>query len=698
MNVYLCREKSTRHIMFRIFKSFTILVLLGFLFSPAFAEDNHRATENPKEHYNIHLKEIVVSTPMRETIASSFKPVTVLHDEELRLKASSTIGETLKNELGVNSQSWGNGVGIPVIRGQHGPRVRVLSNGLGNNDASQMSPDHASTTSPVLAERIEIIRGPATLLYGSGAIGGVVNVIDNRIPDKIPEKVGAAFEQKYNSVSNDHSTALKFEGKIHPKLAFHFDGFSRENKNHMDISGDAIDAARAQVGQPDLVVTDNTNGFVKNTDSDEISATAGFSWVTDSGFFGFSYNVHDREYGSPPEGSADAEQARIEMEHKKLDLKSEWRFSEGFIEEIRSKLSFTDYQHNEGTEALFKKDTFEGRIEMPHRSIGNVDGVFGVQVVSSMFSAEKTEDNTYSVPVTKSRNFSAFVQEGFNIGVTDAEIGLRVENATVDSHNTKGSESTFTPISISASDMWKIDDQNTVNIGVTRSQRAPQVQELFFDGTHETTRTYERGNPNLAMETSYNADIGYKFNSSWVSAELNLFHNWVDDYISLQRTGATVGGSPETLYTQNRATFMGYEAQFIFHLMERQSNDIDLTLFSDYTRGRLHGITDSDVSQMPPLRWGFQLDHSQGEWNSNLRLTRAEKQNSGGPHESNTPAYLLLNMATHYHVDNFHNTDLLVYAKGNNLLNKNYRNSTSFLRNFSPEPGIGAEIGVRITY
>ena len=134
-----------------MFRFFSILAFFGFLLSSAFAEDNQRTTENPKEHYNIHLKEILVSTPMRETIASSFKPVTILHDEELRLKASSTIGETLKNELGVNSQSWGNGVGLPVIRGQHGPRVRVLSNGLGNNDASQMSPDHASTTSAVLA-------------------------------------------------------------------------------------------------------------------------------------------------------------------------------------------------------------------------------------------------------------------------------------------------------------------------------------------------------------------------------------------------------------------------------------------------------------------------------------------------------------------------------------------------------------------
>lgn len=162
---------------------------------------------------------------MEETISSSARPVEVLHDEELRLKAASTIGETLKLQPGVHSQSFGPGVGLPVIRGQSGPRVRVLNNGLGANDASQVSPDHASSVNPLTADRIEILRGPATLLYGSGAIGGVVNVIDNRIPRLVPEKlVTGAFEQKFNSVSNETSTAIKLEGGK-DYFAYHLDGF-----------------------------------------------------------------------------------------------------------------------------------------------------------------------------------------------------------------------------------------------------------------------------------------------------------------------------------------------------------------------------------------------------------------------------------------------------------------------------------------
>ena len=238
--------------MFKVFKICTFFLLFGCLLSPAFAEDQKKGTEHdgPKEHYAVHLDEIIVSTPMQQKISDYAKPVTVLHDDNLRMKAGSTLGETLQQELGVHGQGFGPGAGLPVIRGQDGPRVRVLSNGLGTNDASQMSPDHASTTVPLNAERIEILRGPAALLYGSGAIGGVVNVIDNRIPEKVPD-TGVSVEQKFNSVSNNRSTALKIEGGK-DKFAYHFDGYVQQSGD-LKIGGDAIDPVKAHKSQDDLV-------------------------------------------------------------------------------------------------------------------------------------------------------------------------------------------------------------------------------------------------------------------------------------------------------------------------------------------------------------------------------------------------------------------------------------------------------------
>ncbi len=674
--------------------------ILVFLFSlslnifPAFAEDPKREPESPKKRFVVHMDQIVVSTPMKDKISSSAKPVNILHDEELRLKASGTIGETLKNELGVHGQSFGPGVGLPVIRGQSGPRVRVLSNGLGVNDASQASPDHASGSVPLVAERVEILRGPATLLYGSGAIGGVVNVIDNRIPQEMPDKlVGGAVEQKYNSVSDEYTSTFKLEGGA-GRFAYHFDGFYREN-NNIRIDGDAIDEARGRVSEPDLSVTQNTNGFINNTTADAKGATAGLSFIGESGYFGVSGNTLENEYGIPPEGTDDGELARIDLEQNKLDINGEWRNKDGFIEAFRTKFSYTDYEHAEGDEAVFFNDTFEGRLEAPHRPIAGFEGVFGFQFISGEFSAVEIEENEFIVPITQSNSYSVFAQESFGVGPTTAEFGFRIEHTDVDSRNDVDSDSSFTPISVSASDLWKINDNNSLNFAITRSQRAPQAQELFFNGFHEATRTFERGNPNLKLETSYNIDLGYRFNSSWVSAEVDLFHNWINDYIFLQRTGSEVDGNPETLNRQIDAKFYGYEARLIFPLIEREYL-VDLTVFSDFTRATLENA--GDVPQIPPLRFGFQLDHALGNWNSNLRLTRAEEQTAAGANEADTPGYVLLNFATHYHIENIKGADVLAYAKGNNLLDEEIRNSTSFLRNFSPEPGIGAEVGIRINY
>lgn len=679
----------------------TLLVCLSLaLVSPqVWAGEKPQITESPKKHFEIHLKELVVSAPMEETISSSARPVEILHDEELRLKAASTIGETIKLEPGVHGQSFGAGVGLPVIRGQSGPRVRVLNNGLGANDASQASPDHASSVNPLLADRIEILRGPATLLYGSGAIGGVVNVIDNRIPRLVPEKlVTGALEQKYNSVSNETSTAVKVEGGK-DFFAYHFDGFYR-NSGNVDVGGLAIDPARGRVSEPDLMVTRNTNGFLANSGSESRGGTAGFSLVGDAGFIGVSGNLLENDYGIPPEGTDDGEIVTVKLEQNKFDLKGELFDPVSFIEAVKTSLSFTDYEHRETvmgeTEALFRNDTFEGRLEVPHSPIAGFTGVVGVQAISSKFSALAVEDNEFLVPQTVSTSVGVFAQESVDVGPVNVKAGVRVDHASLDPNSPVSPYRSFTPVSASISGQWDLNEQHRFSSAFTRSQRAPQVQELFFAGFHEATRAFERGNPNLTEETSNNFDFGYKFVSDWVVAEVDLFYNLVDDYIFLQRTGAIVDDSPEVLAQQTQAYFLGYEANLIFPLMDNNHGAVDFTLFSDFTRGRLTNM--GDVPQQPPLRWGFQVDHSKGQWSSNLRLTRAEAQNNPGANEANTPPYVLLNIATHYHILDLFGTDVLLFAKGNNLLDQTIRNSTSFLRNFSPEPGIGAELGVRVDF
>ena len=311
------------------------------------------------------------------------------------------------------------------------------------------------------------------------------------------------------------------------------------------------------------------------------------------------------------------------------------------------------------------------------------------------------------------------------------QAGLRVENSALTATlNTSyiaafgsmvNSNYNYTPLSSSVSALWSLDKINSFNMGVTRSQRAPQVQELFSNGYHDATHSYELGVPSLHMETSYNLDLGYKFKTQGLRGELTLFNNWANDYIYQQRTGNFV--PPEFMATANSQTlsnaqclaasptaactavvgsrqadaiFRGYETKLVFPVMENRHGLVDLTLFSDYTRGQF--VNGSNVPRLPPLRFGLQWDYSQQQWSGNLRFTRAQAQHDVGTKDTSTAGYYLLSIGGDYQIKRYQNTNIMLYIKANNLLNENSRNSVSYLRNYAPEPGRGAQLGFKITY
>ena len=659
------------------------------------------------------LETVVVTAPLQEKPSATTVPVDVLTGDELRLKVGDTIGDTLKNEPGVTNQSFGPGVGTPVIRGQSGPRVRVLSNGVGGNDVSQLSPDHASSVEPILADRIEVLRGPASLLYGSGAIGGVVNVLDNRIPTRLPDRLmGGAFEQRFNSVDDESTTMLKIEGG-QDHFAYHFDGFNRVSDN-LGIGGQAIDQQAALATNPTLAVPlQNSYGVIPNTYTHAVSGTAGMSLVGDAGFAGVSINNLENNYGVPPDGSG-GPNVRIDLHQTRYDFKSELNKPLPFVETLRMRLGYTDYQHTELDGGLpgtaFSKQSYEGRVELVHQALGPFKGSVGFQSINSDFAAFDFTGAKTIVPTSQIDSYGVFAVESFDYGPVGFQLGARVEQSSIAPQG--WSTFNYTPVSASAAGLWKINGSNDLSLGLTRSQRAPQVQELLSHGFHDATHSYELGDASLDMETSYNLDFGYKFKADWVKAEVNLFHNWVNNYIYQQRTGQFVfqdpasgnalpcgthsDCSPVVQTSQADATFKGYEAKLIFNLMENHYGLVDLTLFSDYTRGEF--VSGGDVPRMPPLRYGFELDYTKAEWSGNLRLTRAQAQNNPGADDTPTPGYVLLNIGTEYQVKDFHEVSLLLFAKGNNLFNENIRNSTSYLRNWAPEPGRGAQIGIRMSY
>ncbi len=716
------------------------------------------------------LEPVFVTSPLPTKVSEATAPVTVLSGDDLTMKMGHTIGETLKQELGITSQSFGPGVGTPVIRGQSGPRVRVLENGIGSNDVSQLSPDHATSIEPAMAESIEVLRGPATLLYGSGAMGGVVNIIDNRIPTHLYAKpVNVLFDQRYDSAFNETSTALKTEGSD-GHWAYHLDGLYRD-RGDMSIGGTAIDANKAQALDPTLNVVSNTHAFIPNTFAQTINGALGGSYVSDAGFVGIGINQFHNNYGIAPDGGTFSSNGiayadpntRIDQRQTKYDIKSQLNNPFSFAEKLSIRLGYTDYYHTEldgGVPGIpyspgtaFSNKTYEGRVELTHKAIGPFMGAVGFQAISSQFNAFDfplggvpqadwpTTNMTLTniVPATQTNSFGVFGLESFEFGPVNYQAGLRVEDTSLtptlsssyttpyivgtSSNYTVGSSYNYTPISASASALWKLDEANSLNMALTRSQRAPQVQELFSNGYHDATRSYELGNPNLQMETSYNLDVGYKFKTGWMRAELDLFNNWANNYIYQQRSGefVTPGFQPiagQTLASANQACmtnqsngtctpvtasyqagaiFRGYESKLVFPIAELGQGALDLTLFSDYTNGTFVA-TGAAVPRMPPLRFGFQWDYTHKDWTANLRFTRGQAQEHPGANDTTTAGYYLLTMGADYQIKDFHDSKIMLFLKGNNLLNENIRNSVSYLRNFAPEPGRGAQVGIRISY
>lgn len=336
-----------------MYKKMLLLAASSSILSFAsYADDKTYSQATSSDNSIVNLETIVVNSPLVSKLPDSNLPFTQLSGDELAMKMGNTIGDTLKQELGITSQSFGPGVGTPVIRGQSGSRVKVLENSIGSADVSQLSPDHATSIDPAMAESIEVLRGPNTLLYGSGIIGGVVNIIDNRIPTHLYNKpVNVVFDQRLDSSTNESSSSMKTEGsKGH--WAYHLDGLVRE-RGDMSIAGSAIDTPKAQALDPTLNVINNGHGTLANTFSETFNGAAGASYINDNGFVGLGFNQSHNNYGIAPDGgsfisngiSYSDPNVRIDQRQTKFDFKSEINQPFSFADKLAMRFGYTDYYH-----------------------------------------------------------------------------------------------------------------------------------------------------------------------------------------------------------------------------------------------------------------------------------------------------------------------------------------------------------------
>lgn len=628
-------------------------------------------------------------------------PSTVLEGDDLTLQQQGSLGETLNKQPGVSSSYFGPGASRPIIRGLDGDRIRLLRNGVGALDASSLSYDHAVPLDPVNVERIEIVRGPAALLYGGSAIGGVVNTFDNRIPTAAIEGIHGAGELRYGGADTTRSSAGKLEAG-NGTFALHLDANSRQF-NDLKIPGYA--RSRHAPASED---GNGKKGRLGNSDGRQDGGAIGGSYTWDDGYAGLSYSNYDSNYGSPAE-----DDVRIRMKQDHYAFASELRNLDGPFSSLKFDAGYTDYEHREieggETGTIFKNKGYEARVEARHQLLGPLNGVIGTQVSRSEFSALGEEA---FVPQTDTDSAALFILE--ELQATERlklSLGGRLEHTRVDP-DSKGNErfsqadssNSFTAGSLSSGAVYTLTPIWSVAATLGYTERAPTFYELYANGAHVATGTYEVGDANLSKEKAVSSDLALRFDNGTHKGSVGVFYSHFSNYIGLLGSGRTLndegeedaGGMPEYTYSGVRARFAGIEAQDHWKLGESAYGKFALELSGDYTRAKNLDNGEA-LPRIAPLRLNSGLLWELDRWQARIDVEHAASQRRVPDNESGTDGYTTLGASAGYHFD-IGSSQWLAFVKGENLTNQTVRYASSILRDIAPAQGRSIEVGLRTTF
>ena len=621
-----------------------------------------------------------------QSIEHIAQPITVLRGDDLAEKQSTTIGETLSNIPGVTTNRFSPLASRPIIRGLGGSRVQILENGVGSMDVSTVSVDHAVTIDPIHAEQIEIFRGPSTLLYGSEASGGLVNVVTNRIPEYVPDSFNANAISSFNTNSVEKLLSFKAEGG-HEKMAFHLDGTKRDAKNY---------SAK--------------NGQVINSFYDSKNINIGTSFIDDWGFMGISYGRFDSTSGVPLNPDDPAELPFIETEQNRTTLSGQINSPLIGIRSINIQLGYNDYQHTEFEDAttpgtVFNNEQLDGRIEFQHENIGMFNGVIGTQFGYRDLSA--VGDEAF-LPKTHTETFAIFVLEETDITESlHFEIGGRYEHQRNEPDNAAVISNDM--YSISSGIHWHILEETALGLNISRSQRAPAAEELFANGPHVATGTFETGQTGLDIETANSIDLSLAREKGFLQWNLSLFVNYIEDFIFLQgldrnndgfvdgvdESGAAPGEFTLVQFQQDNVIFYGLEAAANFNLYSGNYGQLNFNIFGDYVQAeRSNG---DNLPRISPAKIGSGLSYKYSEFSAGLDLTNSLAQNDNGSLETDTDGYSILNLNMNYNVV-AGKRKLSLYTKATNLLDEDGRLHTSFIKDRAPIMGRALMVGFQASF
>ncbi len=659
---------------------------------------------------------VVTASPLGRSIDEAITGLSVLTGDALSDRLAATIGETLKLEPGVSSSFFGAGASRPIIRGQGGDRVRVLTNGIGSIDASSASPDHAVAAEPAQAERIEVLRGASLLRYGSSGSGGIVNIMDGRIPDTVPEKVSGAVRIGASSVDAGRDVAGAIDYALSPNLVLHLDGTWRESDDYK-IPGEAESAifhkleheAEEDHDHEDEEEVPDT-GALENSFANSKSVSGGLSYIGSRGFIGAAVHRFESNYGIPgghthEEGEADDEHdhehadepetgVTIGLEQTRLDINGALDF-DGVIERVQIFGGVADYTHTEfeapgepGT--VFKNKGYEGRIEAIQSEKAGWSAAYGLQLRKREFSA--LGDEAF-VPPTETQQIGAYMFHEKEVGDVHLEGAARYER-TNHKDSANNIEKNFDLVSVSGGGDVHLTD--TVRMGGTvfRTERAPTSEELYSNGPHLATGQFEKGDANLGKETATGVEAAFRHRADGHFVTLNLFYTDYSNYIYESESGAEEDGLPVYQFTGDDAVFKGMEIQGGYDIASWGSYDISVDALAEYVRAE----TDSgNLPRIPPLSIlsGIEAENDIFKFRAEVDYAAKQKKLAGG--EIPTDDYAMVNVfATWRAPVSAQPVDLKLSVL--NLFNVEARQHTSFLKDVVPLPGRNIRFSISTSF
>lgn len=652
--------------------------------------------------------EAIVVTGVRRRTEDVLGGVSVLGGQELVSAIRPSIGDTLARLPGVSASSFGPSASRPILRGLGGDRIRVLTDGIGSFDVSASSADHAVAINPLTADRIEVLRGPAALPFGSSAIGGVVNVVDSRIPRRGEEPLHAVALLGYGTAADERSAALALSVPLFANFVLHGDAsLSRSDDlrtgGHL-LSGDLRDQARASASAEVRALAD-LKGKLPNTRARAEDFAGGAAYVDGPLNIGASITRRTALYGVPIrfslDPSAEAEAPRIDVAQTRFDARAEVPLS-GAFSQLRFRAGAARYRHHElepdgAIGSSFYARGGEGRLDLVQADRSGWEGTTGIQGLTRrvfIIGEEKF------LPESRQRQGGIFTLQSLKRGPLRLEAGFRFErsklSAEVDSDlGTPALKRTFNALSLSAGATHDVGGGWKAGLNLSRSVRAPSVEELFSNGPHAGTQAFEVGDPGLGTERSIGVEASIKRASGPFKLTATAYYNRFSNFIYQAPTGDVADDLPVYSYRQGKADYYGFEVEAEARLGTALGVDWGAELVADATRATIKGF--GPAPQIPPLRLLGALTGSRGKVDGRIEVERVFAQRRNAALETETPGFTVLNLGIDWHpLDD--RPELTLGLNANNIFDVVARRHASLLKDYAPLAGRDIRLTASLKY